>query len=344
MSIQFLAQLRSLSQVVDLVLKTEMYRSKVMDAVYTKIDSGDFDSAYRSVVSQIPATLTESRFPKRLLPVRGTPGVQTYDTRISATYNFPVAAMKYALLRRHYPISAFLPGAYDVDIVRSIGSMLNNKLMRRFMKENIQTLLTIDVHGREGYEHAVAGILTPNGTLFIINTTPTPPLQIDSIVKMLRLNTGRRDITGVDVITGTGINLQEDEDEVFCVTWMLNALLENGGVRNITLEVLQDYLRRMKQQQNAMGGNTFIINRLNQFKQMYSFGGKRRKPNKWIQEVVGHMKEGAFTQQALKAHMTPEKFADEVKKHPKHYALKTRRRAQFLRNIRKRTIKSSNKK
>lgn len=70
----------------------------------------------------------------------------------------------------------------------------------------------------------------------------------------------------------------------------------------------------------------------------------RKSTKKWIQGVVGHMKEGAFTQQALKAHMTPEKFADEVKKHPKHYALKTRRRAQFLRNIRKRTRKSSTKK
>jgi hypothetical protein len=51
------------------------------------------------------------------------------------------------------------------------------------------------------------------------------------------------------------------------------------------------------------------------------------------------MKEGAFTKQALKKHMTPEEFADEVKKHPKHYALKTRRRAQFLRNIRRKTLR-----
>jgi hypothetical protein len=64
-------------------------------------------------------------------------------------------------------------------------------------------------------------------------------------------------------------------------------------------------------------------------------GGRR----KWIQKVTGHMKEGAFTKQALKKHMTPEEFADEVKKHPKHYALKTRRRAQFLRNIRRKTLR-----
>ena len=57
----------------------------------------------------------------------------------------------------------------------------------------------------------------------------------------------------------------------------------------------------------------------------------------WIQDIVGHMKEGTFTKQALKKHMTPEEFAHEVKKHPKQYAMKTRRRAQFLRNIRRKT-------
>jgi len=63
-------------------------------------------------------------------------------------------------------------------------------------------------------------------------------------------------------------------------------------------------------------------------------GGRRRR---WIQGVVSHMKEGAFTKQAKQHHMSTEKFANEVKKHPKKYALKTRRRAQFLRNIRRKT-------
>ena len=69
-------------------------------------------------------------------------------------------------------------------------------------------------------------------------------------------------------------------------------------------------------------------------------GGRR----KWIQEVVGHMKEGAFTKQALKKHMTPERFAVEVTKHPKKYTLKTRRRAQFLKNIHKSSRKTSRRK
>lgn len=69
-----------------------------------------------------------------------------------------------------------------------------------------------------------------------------------------------------------------------------------------------------------------------------------RRPKRWIQEVVGHMKEGAFTKQALKKKMTPEKFAVEVSKHPKKYTLKTRRRAQFLKNIRKSPRKTSRRK
>jgi hypothetical protein len=64
-------------------------------------------------------------------------------------------------------------------------------------------------------------------------------------------------------------------------------------------------------------------------------GGRRQK--KWIQEVVGHMKQGAFSAQASRKHMTTEELADDVKKHPKKYTLKTRRRAQFLKNIRRKT-------
>ena len=69
-------------------------------------------------------------------------------------------------------------------------------------------------------------------------------------------------------------------------------------------------------------------------------GGER----KWIQAVVSKMKEGSFTKQALRKHMTPEEFAVEVEKHPKKYALKTRRRAQFLKNIRKSPRKTSRRK
>lgn len=63
--------------------------------------------------------------------------------------------------------------------------------------------------------------------------------------------------------------------------------------------------------------------------------GRRKTAKKWIQEVVGHMKQGAFTKQALKHGETPLEYAKDVLKHPKKHTLKTRRRAQFLRNIAK---------
>jgi hypothetical protein len=59
------------------------------------------------------------------------------------------------------------------------------------------------------------------------------------------------------------------------------------------------------------------------------------KAKKWIQGVAESMKKGAFTKQALRAHMTPEQFADEVLAHPDKYSMVTRRRAQFLKNIRR---------
>ena len=54
----------------------------------------------------------------------------------------------------------------------------------------------------------------------------------------------------------------------------------------------------------------------------------------FIQEVVSNMKTGAFTKQAKKAGMDTEAFADYVLKNPDFFTLKTRRRAQFLVNIR----------
>lgn len=69
-------------------------------------------------------------------------------------------------------------------------------------------------------------------------------------------------------------------------------------------------------------------------------GGKRRATKKWIQEVVKGMEKGAMTKAALRHHETPEEYAEDVLKHPKKHTLKTRRRAQFLMNIRK-TRKSS---
>jgi hypothetical protein len=55
---------------------------------------------------------------------------------------------------------------------------------------------------------------------------------------------------------------------------------------------------------------------------------------KWIQGVVSKMKKGAFTKQALRADETPKEFEKEVLAHPEKFQLKTRRRAQLLKNMR----------
>ena len=57
----------------------------------------------------------------------------------------------------------------------------------------------------------------------------------------------------------------------------------------------------------------------------------------WIQDAVGQMKKkgtiGAFTKQAKREGLTPIEFAKKVLKNPKGYTLKTRRRANFVRNV-----------
>jgi len=57
----------------------------------------------------------------------------------------------------------------------------------------------------------------------------------------------------------------------------------------------------------------------------------------WIQDAVAQMKKkgtiGAFTKQAKREGVTPIEFAKKVLKNPKGYTLKTRRRANFVKNV-----------
>lgn len=75
----------------------------------------------------------------------------------------------------------------------------------------------------------------------------------------------------------------------------------------------------------------------NMYDTLYVASAGRRRKDKWIQRVVSKMDKGAFTKQGLRHHQTPEQYANDVLKHPKRHTLKTRRRAQFLKNIRKKT-------
>lgn len=62
---------------------------------------------------------------------------------------------------------------------------------------------------------------------------------------------------------------------------------------------------------------------------------KRGGAKKWIQEAVSEpsFKEGAFTKQAIRQQETPMEYATEVLKNPEAHTLKTRRRAQFVKNV-----------
>jgi hypothetical protein len=57
----------------------------------------------------------------------------------------------------------------------------------------------------------------------------------------------------------------------------------------------------------------------------------------WIQDSINQMKKkgtiGAFTKQAKREGLTPIEFAKKVLKNPKGYTLKTRRRANFVKNV-----------
>jgi hypothetical protein len=57
----------------------------------------------------------------------------------------------------------------------------------------------------------------------------------------------------------------------------------------------------------------------------------------WIQDAVKQMSKkgsiGAFTTQAKREGLKPIDFAKKIFKNPKGYTLKTRRRAQFVKNV-----------
>jgi len=61
--------------------------------------------------------------------------------------------------------------------------------------------------------------------------------------------------------------------------------------------------------------------------------GRGSSTEKWIQDVVAHMKTGAFKAQSARVGKTPKQYAKEVLAHPAKHTLKTRRRAQFVENV-----------
>lgn len=224
---------------------------------------------------------TKKKFPERLAPLRGKPEQMSYSKRGSFIAGFPVEVFKYVLLKRHYPTSVFFYSEdYDIDtavVPINIGEFPEMIYTRSFMKRGANILLTISVEGVGDSDHATAAILKPDGTCLFINTGVTSASTLTRVKSALEYRTGMP-ITVIDVIAGLNINLQDVEDDLFCVTWMLLALYKNGGDPDVSVESLQSYIQDMKREKDAAGGNTFIINALNEFRSMYSLtGGKRGK-------------------------------------------------------------------
>ena len=89
---------------------------------------------------------------------------------------------------------------------------------------------------------------------------------------------------------------------------------------------------------SVLGYATDTVNKYIDAHNLKNFTGGAKdaeRQKKWIQDVVAHMKTGAFTAQSARVGKTPTQYAKEVLANPKKHTLKTRRRAQFLENIRK---------
>lgn len=167
------------------------------------------------------------------------------------------------------------------------------------------------------------------------------------------------------------LNIQTDNDD-YCVIWMLFILelaafgkqkigkidistiigviqtkaQQEGGTLELIRKVYREY---MAGQSFMVGGSTICpcspdtgdCPKCKKSTHLHKMAGKRKTTKKWIQDVVSHMKEGAFTKQARSHGETPMEYAQDVLKHPKKHTLKTRRRAQFLKNIAKGRKKTS---
>jgi len=71
--------------------------------------------------------------------------------------------------------------------------------------------------------------------------------------------------------------------------------------------------------------------------QMYPVvASHKQEKGKFIQEAMKHIKKGALTAQAKRVGKKPMEFAEEVLAHPGAHTERTRKRAQFLKNIQSR--------
>lgn len=236
--------------------------------------------------------------------------------------------------------------------------------LKQYLTNGLPVLLTVGYPG-----HAVAYIIDGT-TIYVFDTQKTEtneslPIFTSGAIEALF----GMEFTLVDALAkDPTLNIQTDDDN-YCVIWMLFILeLVAFSKKNIGSIGIPTILSLIKRKLEEGGGLAFIEKIHGEYIAGHSYmsggsricscspdtgdcpkckkgctvdkmscqdGGKRKTTKKWIQDVVAHMKEGAFTKQAVAHHETPMQYAQDVLKHPKKHILKTRRRAQFLKNIAK---------
>ena len=127
--------------------------------------------------------------------------------------------------------------------------------------------------------------------------------------------------------------LDDDDKKVDIITYSPSMSGEILIPENIQLKVITLFEKAYPK--NNFGDEYEHQINKNQYSKMYAKGGKT--DDNWIQDVTEEMEkdgtEGAFTKQAKRHKMTPIQFAKKVLKNPKKFSLKTRRRAQFVKNV-----------
>ena len=268
---------------------------------------------------------------------------------------FPVGEIKKHILSGYSDIVGYSEYNYDVEFTRDIDVTdpvqlatisshckyldLDTAIMLKtnFLDKNKPVLLTVGYPG-----HAVAYI-AHNDNLYVFDTQKTETNNVfpdfTHAVFSALLRPGIAPFNFIDVLSGYPGNLQDDDD--LCVIWMLFILETSAKILKSTgtldLEMVFQFMNIIMKK----GAIEQIMEKYKDGKSAFSGGLRQMKSKKttkkWIQEVVSHMKKGAFTIQALKHHETPEEYSEDVLKHPKKHSLKTRRRAQFLKNIKRKT-------
>lgn len=286
------------------------------------------------------------------------------------TPGFPVGTLKQHILNKYAGNIGYTRFNYDVEMPREYDTMEGLSelaktvkymdvgtavaLKTNFLDKGIPIGLTIGYPG-----HAVAYIVHGDA-MYVFDTQKTETEDIyPDLTKQILSALFQKEFQLIDVLEKyPKLNIQSSDDN-YCVIWMLFILELTGYLyankKTVDFDLMIEYIVTVSNKANGS------IHFIRQIYEKYSKGisafsggkrkmiqkepkgrcgeppeGGRRRTKKWIQKVVKNMEKGAFTKQGLRHGETPLEYAKDVLAHPTKHTLKTRRRAQFLKNISKR--------